>query len=140
MVQPIKNMIHQRLEGLEMDKEKWIDMLGPVLNKYNNTKHSTTGLPPNEATNKSNNFEVWLNISNKATYNRKYQPLKVGDKVRTYVEPKSFKKGYESVWSKEVYTIQLIKDGTYLLNDYQKKRVYHRHEMLKINASEGKYV
>ena len=138
MVQTIKNMIHQRLEGLEVSKDKWIDMLPSVLNKYNNTKHSTTGMQPNEAKKKDNHFEVWLNISNKATYNRKYQPLKVGDKVITYVKPKSFKKGYESVWSKEVYTIQLIKDGTYLLNDYQKKRVYHRHELLKINASEGK--
>ena len=64
--------------------------------------------------------------------------LKIGDKVRTYVKPKSFKKGYESVWSKEVYTIQSIKYGTYLLNDYDKRRVYRRHEMLKVNASEGK--
>ena len=137
-IQTIKNMIHQRLEGLEVSKEKWIDMLPSVLNKYNNTKHSTTGMQPNEAKKKDNHFEVWLNISNKATYNRKYQPLKVGDKVRTYVKPKSFKKGYESVWSKEVYTIQLIKDGTYLLNDYQKKRVYKRHELLRIDGAEGK--
>ena len=47
--QTIKNMIHQRLDGLEVSKEKWVDMLGPVLKKYNSTKHSTTGLPPNEA-------------------------------------------------------------------------------------------
>ena len=92
MVQTIKNMIHQRLEGLDMDKEKWIDMLGPVLKQYNNTKHSTTGLPPNEANKKSNHFEVWLTIINKATYNRRYPTLKIGDKVRTYVKPKSFKK------------------------------------------------
>ena len=30
-VQDIKNMIHTRLEGLDLSKEKWIDMLGPVL-------------------------------------------------------------------------------------------------------------
>ena len=49
VVQTIKDMIHQRLDGLDMDKEKWIDMLGPVLKKYNSTKHSTTGASPNEA-------------------------------------------------------------------------------------------
>ena len=31
MVKTIKHMIHTRLEGLEMDKEKRIDMLGSVL-------------------------------------------------------------------------------------------------------------
>ena len=58
--------------------------------------------------------------------------------VFVYQTPKSFKKGYESVWSDNVYTIQLIKDGTYLLNDYEKRRVYRRHESLRVDASEGK--
>ena len=89
MVQTTKNMIHTRLEGLEVIQEKWIDMLPSVLNRYNSTKHSTTGLPPNEATNKSNHMEVWLNISNKATYNERYPPLSIGQQVRTHVKPKS---------------------------------------------------
>ena len=130
-------MIHTRLEGLEMDKDKWIDMLGSVLKKYNNTKHSTTGMEPNEAVKPSNHFEIWLNIINKATYNRKYKPIKVGDKVRTYVKPKSMKKGHDSSWSSQVYTITLIKDKQYLINDHR-RRVWNRHELLKINASEGK--
>ena len=104
-----------------MDKEKWIDMLGSVLRKYNNTKHSTTGVSPNEAVTPSNHFEKWLNIINKAKFNRKYKTLKVGSQVRVYQKPKSFKAGYESVWSSQIYTITSIKDGTYLLNGYQKK-------------------
>ena len=127
-IQTLKSMIHQRLDGLEAPKEKWVDMLGPVLKTYNNTKHSTTGLPPNEAKKKDNHFEVWLNISNKATHNRKYPPLKVSSQVRTYVKPKSFKKGYESVWSKDVYTITCIKDKQYLINDHR-RRVWNRHEL-----------
>ena len=83
-------MIHQRLDGLEVSREKLVDMLGPVLKKYNNAKHSTTGLPPNETKKHSNHMEVWLNISNKATYNRKYPPLSVGQKVKVYQKPKSF--------------------------------------------------
>ena len=138
MVKIIKNMIHTRLEGLEMDKEKWIDMLGSELKKYSNTKHSTTGVSPNEAVKPSNHFHVWLNIINKTKFNRKYKPLSVGQKVRTYVKPKNFLQGYESVWGKEIYTITFFKDGTYLLNDYQEKRVYRRHELLKIDGAEGK--
>ena len=138
MIRTLKSMIHTRLEGLELNKEKWIDMLPSVLKKYNNTKHSTTGFSPNEAKKKDNHMDVWLNISSKANFNRKYPPLKVFDKVRVYQKPKSFKKGYESVWPKEVYTITFIKDGAYLLNDYEKRRVYRRHELLKVDASEGK--
>jgi len=136
-IQTIKNMIHTRLDGLEMSKEKWVDMLPFVLNKYNKTEHSTTGVTPNDAKQDENKVEVWLNIKNKAVYNRKYPPLKVLYKVRTYIKPKTFKKGYESTWSSTVYIIQLIKDGTYLLNNYEKKRVYHRHELLKVEGEEG---
>lgn len=46
MIQTIKNMIHTRLEGLEMEKEKWINLLPAILKKYNNTEHSTTGVKP----------------------------------------------------------------------------------------------
>ena len=55
-----------------MDKDKWIDILASVFQKYNNTKHSTTGMQPNEAVKPSNHMEVWLNICSKTTYNRKY--------------------------------------------------------------------
>ena len=33
MVQTLKQMIHTRLEGLDMTEERWIDMLKPVLKK-----------------------------------------------------------------------------------------------------------
>ena len=66
MVQTIKHMIHQRLEGLEISKEKWVDILPPVLKKYNNTSHSTTGIKPNDAVKPSNHFDVWFNIASKS--------------------------------------------------------------------------
>ena len=49
MVQTIKDMIHQRLEGLEISKDKWVDILPSVVNKSTHTSHSTTGMKPNEA-------------------------------------------------------------------------------------------
>ena len=91
MVQTIKNMIHQRIDGLEMDKNKWVDILPPVFNKYNDKKHSTTGLAPNEAVKPSNHMEVCLNTGSKATYNRKHPPLNIGSQVKVYQKPKSFK-------------------------------------------------
>ena len=138
MVQTIKNMIHIRLEGLEINKEKWVDILPAVLKKYNNTVHSTINMTPNEAKDKKNHFEVWLNIYNNSNFARKYPLLKVGDSVRTYIKKKEgFKKGYESNWSKDVYKVIFYKDKQYLVNN-NKRRLYSRHELLKINAVETK--
>ena len=138
MVQTIKNMIHIRLEGLEINKEKWVDILPAVLKKYNNTVHSTINMSPNDAKDKKNHFEVWLNIYNNSNFARKYPPLKVGDSVRTYIKKKEgFKKGYESNWSKDVYKVIFYKDKQYLVNN-NKRRLYSRHELLKINAVETK--
>ena len=137
MVQIIKHMIRQRLEGLDISKDKWVDILPSVLNTYDNTSHSTTGMKPNEANKKDNHFDVWLNINSKATYNRKYNPIQVGDKVRTYVKPTSMKKGHVSVWSKDVYTITFIKYKQYIINDHR-QRVWNRLELLKIESAEGK--
>ena len=139
MVQTIKNMIHTRLEGMELKKEKWIDILPSVIKKYNNKTHSTTGISPNTAKQGNNNIEVWLNIRNKADFNRKYPPLKTGSQVKTYIKPGSFKKGYESRWSKDVYRIMNIsEDGKQFMVNNNTRRLYSRHELLLVKGSEGK--
>ena len=139
MVQTIKNMIHTRLEGMELKKEKWIDILPSVIKKYNNKTHSTTGMSPNTAKQGNNNIEVWLNIRNKADFNRKYPPLKKGSQVKTYIKPGSFKKGYESRWSKDVYRIMNIsEDGKQFMVNNNTRRLYSRHELLLVKGSEGK--
>ncbi len=81
----LKNMIHTRLQGLEIDKQEWINLLPSIIKKYNNTIHSTIGVTPNIAKEGHNNIEIWLNINEKASFNRKYQPLKVNDNVRVYI-------------------------------------------------------
>ena len=113
-------------------------MLNPVLKKYNATKHSTTGVSPNDAKRKDNHSEVWLNIRNKATFARKCPPLKVGDSVRTNIKPRTFKKGYQPSWSKEVYKITFIRNNQYLINDANRKILWNIHELLKIEGAEGK--
>ena len=139
MVQTIKNMIHTRLEGMELKKEKWIDILPSVIKKYNNKTHSTTGMSPNTAKQGNNNIEVWLNIRNKADFNRKYPPLKTGSQVKTYINKGSFAKGYESRWSKDVYRIMNIsEDGKQFMVNNNTRRLYSRHELLLVKGSEGK--
>ena len=62
MVQTITHMIHQRLEGLELSKDKWVDIMPSVLKQYTNTSHSTTEIKPHEANKQDNHFGVWLYI------------------------------------------------------------------------------
>ena len=114
-------------------------MLQPVLKKYNNTQHSTIGMSPNDAKKNDNHIQVWLNIKSKATFSRKYPPLKVGDSIRTYIKPHTFKKGYNPSWSKEISIITYInKDNQYLINDKVRRRVWSRHELLLVRGTEGK--
>ena len=131
-------MIHTRLGGLEIDKQEWINLLPSVLKKYNNTKHSTIGMSPNQAKQGNDNVEIWLNI-NKATCNCKYPPLLKSSEVRTYIKPTTMSKGFESRWSKEVYkTVAITDDKKQLLISNNTRRLYSRHELLLVRGVEGK--
>ena len=138
-VQEIKNMIHTRLDGLEMEKEKWIDMVPAVLKKYNTRIHGSTGMTPEDARKDKNSIEVYLNIRQKAQFKRRYPSLVVGDTVRTIVKRHTFTKGYNSGWSVNVNKIIHVSDDgkQYLIND-NKKKVYNRWEVLKVAGVEGK--
>ena len=136
-VQEIKNMIRTRLEGLDLSKEKWIDMLGPVLKTYNSRVHGTTGMSPNDARKDSNSIQVYLNRRKHAQYKRSYPKLSVGDLVRTYIKPHTFKKGYNSSWSNDVYKVTHVEDTQYVVNN-SKRKVYNRWDLLRTDDSQGK--
>ena len=127
----LKNMIHTRLAGMKLDKDKWVDVLGAVLTKYNLTKHETTEMKPVDAKKDSNKFVVWWNVHNKAKKERTYPNLKVGDIVRTMIKKTTFRKQTDNKWSNDTYKITFIKDNQYMINDH-KRKVYYRWELLKV--------
>ena len=138
-VQEIKNMIHTRLEGLEKSRESWTEILPAVLKKYNNRIHGTIEMSPIDARKPDNQIQVYMNIRQKAQFKRKYPKLSKDDQVRTYIKPHTFKKGYQSSWSKDVYKIiHISSDGKEFLVDDNKRKVYNRWELLKITGVEGK--
>ena len=94
-------------------------------------------MTPNEAKRGENKLKVWLNIKNKAGFNRKYPPSSVGSFVRIY-EPPKHKKGYRHVWSSRVYKITFMNEKGYLIDDYSKKKAFQRNEMLKSEGAEDK--
>ncbi len=59
--------------------------------------------------------------------------------VRTYIKPGRFKKGCESRWSPETYKIiHITPDGKQFIVENGQRRLYSRHELLRIKGAEGK--
>ena len=130
----LKNMTVLKLKALNKEEQfKWVDALQDTLNKYNNQEHSTIKMTPNEAKKRGNRDVVYFNMWDRARRDRAYPQLKVGDMVRTKEKKKTGRKDYEDKWSRETYKITYIKGDDYLINDINRKRVFLRHELLKVN-------
>jgi len=77
--------------------KKYVDVLDEMVNDYNNTKHSSIKMTPDNASDKKNESVVWVNLYSK--HPQKYgKPIfEVGDKVRItkkkvqYTDPPTYK-------------------------------------------------
>ena len=59
-----------------MSQETCVVLLLSNLNKYNNTKPSTTDISPRNSNQGQHNIGIWLTLYSKTHFNRKYPPLK----------------------------------------------------------------
>ena len=88
---------------------KWIDIIQPLIDRYNNTKHRSIGFTPIEARKASNHYRVFQNLYRKKMSERRSFPkFKIGDQVRIILKKKIFDKGYTSNWSNKIYTVAEI--------------------------------
>ena len=78
-------------------------VLDDVVNKYNNTKHSTIKMKPIDV--KDNNKRVYID-----EYNEKDCRFKVGDRVRISKFKNIFAKGYAPNWSSEIFIVDEVND------------------------------
>jgi hypothetical protein len=67
-------------------------------------------MTPKEARKPENWWNVKWNLENNKVKNRKYEDIKVGDKVRIYKKRKNFQKSNVSIWSENRYTVNKIED------------------------------
>lgn len=100
---------------------KWIDILQELVDDYNNTKHRTIKIKPNEV-NKENERYLLRTIYNSDTIwsQKKRTKFKLGDLVRMSKYKHVFSKGYTPNWTTEIFKIngiQYTKPITYLLID-----------------------
>ena len=142
-IKTIKDLIHTRIIGLKLEHERWLDLLPKVVKLYNEKHiHSTINMEPIKALNPSNKIEVFLNIKQKAKYNKVYPNLRENDLVRVAIKKKAISKGHHPKFSEQVYKIiyvQIMSDGTrqYMLN-HPNQKPYYRWELRKVEHSEDK--
>ena len=129
----IKEHIQTRLDAMGLDRDKWVSQLAPIINKYNNTEQRTIHMTPNEARKPSSSTDVSFHLWNNSKHDRKYPVLHVGDPVRVLMKKQTHTKGYHPKWSPVLFRVQYIKGHDYLIND-GKRKVYIRHELLKIDG------
>ena len=99
-------------------KNVYYDVLDDVVNKYNNTKHSTIKMKPIDV---KNNKRVYID-----EHNEKDSRFKVGDRVRISKFKNIFSKGYSPNWSREIFIVDKTNDTvpyTYSIKDLNDEEI-----------------
>ena len=101
-IRTLKNKLYKHMTAT--GKNVYYDVLDDVVNKYNNTKHSTIKIKPIDVRD-NNKKRVYID-----EHNEKCSRFKVGDRVRISKFKKLFAKGCTPNWSKEIFIVDKIDD------------------------------
>ena len=115
-IRTLKNKLHKHMTAT--GKNVYYNVLDNVVNKYNNTKHSTIKMKPIDV---KNNKRVYID-----EHNEKDSKFKVGDRVRISRHKNIFAKGYAPYCSSEIFIVNKINDTvpyTYNLKDLNDEEI-----------------
>ena len=132
-IRTFKSKIYKYMTSIS--KNVYIDKLNAIVNKYNNTYHTTIKMKPINV--KDNTY-----INTKKEINYKRPKFKVGDYVRISKYKNIFAKGYLPNWSEEVFVVDKIKNTvpwTYVINDLNGEEItwtFYENELQKTNQKE----
>ena len=116
-IRTLKNKLYKHMTAT--GKKVYYDILDGVVNKYNNTKHSTIKMKPIDT--EDNNKRVYID-----EHNEKDSRFKVGDRVRISKFKNIFAKGYAPNWSSEIFIVDKVNDTipyTYNLKDLNDEEI-----------------
>ena len=86
----------------------YIDHIQDIVSSYNSSRHSFLKMAPDQVT-EENQQELYEKLYLPTELKRERTPVtykfKVGDKVRIATERRPFKKGYEQVWTDEIFVV-----------------------------------
>ena len=121
--------------------QKYIDILQPLIDKYNSTKHRSIGMTPTDARKPSNHQQVFKTLYFKKVQARLIKPkYAVGDKVQITKKKNIFEKGFTINWTDKIYTItQVLKTlpPTYKIKDDKEEieGTFYQQELQKTNEN-----
>ena len=116
-IRTLKRKIYKYMTSIS--KNMCIDKLDDILNKYNNTYHSTIKMQPVDV--KSSTY-----IDSSKEINDKDPKFKIGDIVRISKYKNIFAKGYVPNWSEEVFVIKKVRNTvpwTYVISDLKVEEI-----------------
>ena len=123
---------------------RWVDILPDLIKGYNNTKHRSIGMTPNQVN--SENENIVKKKLYPAIIKKKYlvKPVfKVGDSVRLKSQKSIFQKAYEQSWSYLVYEVSKVKLNTYPItyklkdfNGTNLNRTFYKEDLQKVDKSD----
>ena len=134
-IRTLKNELYKHMTAT--GKNVYYDVLDDVVNKYNNTKHSTIKMKPIDV---KNNKRVYID-----EHNEKDSRFKVGDRVRISKYKSIFAKEYTPNWSTVIFIVDKINDTvpyTYNLKGLNVEEVigsFYDKELHKLNYSSQNY-
>ena len=132
-IRTLKNKIYKYMTSIS--KNVYIDKLDDIVNKYNNTYHSTIKMKPVDV--KSSTY-----IDSSKEINDKDPKFKIGDIVRISKYKNIFAKGYDPNWSEEVFVIKKVKNTVpwaYVISDLKDKEIvgtFYQKALQKTNQKE----
>ena len=126
-IRTLKSKLYKHMTAI--GKNVYYDVLDDVVNKYNNTKHSTIKMKPIDVKDTTELSSLECN-NNKRVYidehNEERSRFKVGDTVRISKFKNIFAKRYTPNWSKEIFIVDTINDTvpyTYNLKDLNDEEI-----------------
>ena len=134
-IKTLKGKIYKYMTSIS--KNVYIDKLDNIVDKYNNTYHTTIKIKPIDV--KDNTY-----INTSKEINNKDPKFKVGDRVRISKYKNIFAKEYMPNWSEEVFIIKKVKNTipwTYVINDLNGEEIigaFYEKELQKTNQKEFK--
>ena len=113
----------------EKGDSNWIDILPTITKQYNNKNHSSTRLPPKDASLKKNEGFVYKNLLDKR---KQIKPkCQINDLVRVADLKKTFSKGDTTNWSYRLYKITEIINDTITIYHIDNLKERYNESLLK---------
>ena len=132
-IRTLKSKIYKYMTSIS--KNVYIYKLNAIVNKYNNTYHTTIKMKPIDV-----KYNTYVNTNKEINY--KDPKFKVGDYVRISKYKNMFAKGHMPNWSEEVFVVNKIKNTvpwTYVINDLNGEEItgtFYENDLQKTNQKE----